>query len=277
MSHDDEVLAYFADKAEGYDLVEHQHYWRLSDELLWHLLTKDVLAQFNDDFSFLDAGGGTGRWSMRLLDSYSKATGTIYDLSPEMLEQAKKKVNGDRAGRLQIINGDITDMFGVPDEQFDVTYNFHNVLGFVDGPERALAEMGRVTRKGGYVVSVVPNKYHLVFFNLQQGNVEEAEKAALNNMGRFTQDMPAIRLFTPHSLSRLYGRVGLEAVFVKGFPVTIYPGYQETRISGDTASLKDILSGEESYGRILAIEKNLVEYADAAARGNNLLMVGKKS
>jgi ubiquinone/menaquinone biosynthesis C-methylase UbiE len=52
--------SYFAEKAEKYDEVEDQVYWKLSDELLWFQMQK-YLNSYRENFTFLDAGGGTGR------------------------------------------------------------------------------------------------------------------------------------------------------------------------------------------------------------------------
>ena len=87
-SNQEKVLQYFKGKASGYDLVEGQVYWRLSDQLLWHLFNGSTLSKLNESFHFLDAGGGTGRWSEKVLRSYDGSTGVIYDLSADMLEHA---------------------------------------------------------------------------------------------------------------------------------------------------------------------------------------------
>jgi hypothetical protein len=63
---------------------------------------------------------------------------------------------------------------------------------------------------------------------------------------------------------------------VYGFPVTIYPGFQETQIKGSTESLKNLLEDPENFERIYGLEHRLMFNPDAAARGNNLLVIGKR-
>ena len=46
-SNQEKVLQYFKGKASGYDLVEGQVYWRLSDQLLWHLFNGSSLSKLN--------------------------------------------------------------------------------------------------------------------------------------------------------------------------------------------------------------------------------------
>jgi hypothetical protein len=82
MSYKEEVIEYFAQKADAYDAVIHQPYWVLSDKLLWHFFKDLVLDTLPSDFRFLDAGGGTGRWTDKILASYPRARGLIYDFLP---------------------------------------------------------------------------------------------------------------------------------------------------------------------------------------------------
>ena len=236
----EEVLTYFAGKAKGYDLVDQQVYWRLSDELLWDALSKLLFKHLGDEFDFLDAGGGTGRWSKRILDEYVNARGTIYDLSPDMLSVSKEKQQKGLQKRLKLVQGDIEKMGDIEDNSYDLTFNFHNVLGFVESPERAINELTRVTRERGFVVSFIPNLYHNVFFNTLLGRINEAEHAVSTGKGRFTEDMPYMNMFTPGSIRELYEKSNLRNAYVIGFPITIYPGMQETQIQGSTENITNV-------------------------------------
>ena len=165
MEQSKEVIEYFKNKATEYDLVENQIYWKLSDELLWSIFSKKVLDKLPRGFKFIDAGGGTGRWAKKILDNYD-ATGIIYDISEEMLEQARNKFNtSNYENRIELVKGDLHEL-KIEDGIFDLAFNFHNVLGFVQNPSIVISELSRVTKKGGLVVSLVPNLYHNIFFNI---------------------------------------------------------------------------------------------------------------
>ncbi|MAG78439.1 hypothetical protein CL616_03680 [archaeon] len=275
-SNKNQVLQYFKDKASEYDLVEGQVYWMLSDQLLEHLFNESALSLLAEEFHFLDAGGGTGRWSEKILQSYSSSTGVIYDLSPDMLEQAEQKRQNGLESRLELRKGNIERMDDLDDETFDLTFSFHNVLGFVNSPQKAIKEMARVTKEGGYVVSVVPNQYHCIFFNLMLGRVEEVAYITKEGKGRFTLDMPYMHLFTPSSLMEIYHNVGLENIGVFGFPITIYPGMQETQITGSTEKIANLLDNHKNYKKVYKLEEELSSRVEAVARGNNLFIVGTK-
>jgi len=272
-----EVIEYFKEKADEYDLVENQIYWVLSDKLLWHFFKKTVLKKLPEDFLFFDAGGGTGRWSLKILQEFSKTSGLIVDLSQDMLRQAKQKVEHYKLeDRLALIEGNLEKLAGISSNTYDVSFNFHNVLGFVENPEIVIKELTRVTKEGGYVVSLVPNLYHNLFFNLFVNNFKLFDETLACGKGRFTDNMPLMNMFTPTGLKESYERNGLDVELVSGFPITIYPGMQETQIKGSSGHVTDILTSAEIFNKIYETEKALFQNTDTAARGNQLYIVGKK-
>lgn len=271
----DRVRSYFRDKADVYDEVDTQVYWVLSDTLLWHAIETLVLPRLRDGFVFLDAGGGTGRWSHRILTAEPKSSGIIYDLTPEMFVQAEQKaVRHGYADRLRIIEGDLADVTErIPEERFD--FIFTNALSFVQDPVRVVHSLAGLLAPGGIVAAVMSNRWHAAFFNLTLGNVAEAE-TCLTGTGRFTDTMPPVFLHTPKQLHEIYSDAGLTVNLVGGFPTLIYPGYQETQHRGSTSTLADLLQDPGNFKRIFEMERELITDPEAAARGNNLLVIAHR-
>lgn len=276
MTQGNEIIDYFAKKASQYDRVDEQVYWRLSDTLLWELLESKVLKNLPTNFRMLDAGGGTGRWSDRVLTNYPAATGMIVDLSPDMLGEAEKKSARLGGERLSTQQGNIEDMNDLPSNAFDLVINFHNVIGFLKDPERGISEMTRVLCPGGYLVTVAPSLYHMAFFNIYLRELSRAEETIKERRGRFTTEMPSIGVFTPQGLSETYVGCGLTEVAAHGFPILIYPGFQETQLLGTSQKTDDILGNSENFSRVLEMERSLSDRSDAAARGNNIFVYGRK-
>lgn len=269
------VKKYFEKKADKYDLVEEQIYWRLSDSLLWYAMQNYVFSKMNSDFIVLDAGGGTGRWTEKILKEYNNAKVVIYDISEEMLEVARRKLE-KYENRVTIINGNLENIH-LSDDMFDLVINFHNVLGFVDNVPLCIKEIARVTKHGGLIVSFVPNLYHLIYFNISVCNVEEAQRASMEKRGRFTNDMPVMNLFTPENISDLYRENAITPIITTGFPSAIYPNIEETTIRDSSNKLINILGNQERFSKVFEIEKNLMKQKDIAARGNNIFIVGVKN
>ena len=271
-----EVLKYFKNKAKDYDLVEGQTYWVLSDKLLWEIFKETVLDKLPENFKFLDAGGGTGRWTLKILEEFPKAQGMIIDISREMLNEARSKVKKrNYEKRVKIIEQNLEQIDNVKDDEFEISFNFHNVLGFVENPNTVINELHRVTKKGGYVVSLVPNLYHNIFFNIFVGNMELANETMKTKRGRFTKEMPKMNMFTPDSIKDIYEKIGIKVELLSGFPITIYPGMQETQIDGNSEHVQDILSDEKTFNEIYNIEKSLFKNSDTASRGNQIYIIGR--
>lgn len=273
-THD--TIAYFKNKADKYDLVEEQAYWQLSDQLLWKVFKKEVLDQLPAGFTFFDAGGGTGRWSLKVLQEYPESTGYTYDLSEDMLRQAMaKREANDLKDRWTIRQGDLHAIEGVQPASVDVCFNFHNVLGFVEEPLKMLHEVVKLLKPKGYLVSFTPNLYHALYFNISLGRIEEARKLT-GGKGRFTLEMPDIYMFTPKQLQEYYLECGLKVLNLKGFPAFIYPGFLETQIEGNTQTLSEILSDPAVFESILEIESQYLDVEELVSRGNNIFIVGQK-
>ena len=97
----------------------------------------------------LDAGCGTGVVTRRIAVKISP--GEVYgvDMDPLFIEEAKKLAVKEKASNIKYDLGNINDLeFG--DDVFDLSYS-RLVLMHVKDPVKTVAEMGRVTKKGGII------------------------------------------------------------------------------------------------------------------------------
>ena len=111
-------------------------------------LESEFLRRFAVDRSVLEVGCGTGLILERIKEYAASAQGV--DLSEGMLEHA-------RARGLDVEVGSATEL-PFADESFDVTCSF-KVLAHVPDIQRALLEMARVTRRGGFVIAEFYNPF----------------------------------------------------------------------------------------------------------------------
>lgn len=272
-----DLISYFRGKADRYDEVDKQSYWRLSDALLWQHFDEACLRSLPEDFTFLDAGGGTGRWSERVLRQYAGAKGTLLDVSEDMLAVAETKRTGDLAARWDVVHGNLEELpDAVANRTFDVVFNFHNVIGFLTDPGGTLRSLAGLLRPGGRLVTLAPNLYHSVYFNIMNGRLPEAVRAVRSEVTTFTDEMPALRVFTPDQLTDIYRAAGCSVSTLTGFPLALYPSFQETQIEGSTQRLADLLEDQDAFDTIFTLESELSRRQDAAARGNNIFIVGTK-
>lgn len=104
-------------------------------------LEVDLVERYGRGASVLEAGCGTGLVLARVATFAREAWGV--DLSSGMLAKAQQR-------RLNVVQGSITHL-PFADERFDVVYSF-KVLAHVEPIREALAELSRVTRRGGYLL-----------------------------------------------------------------------------------------------------------------------------
>ncbi len=112
----------------------------------YHEMLDELEATFVERYGYdrdvLEVGCGTGLVLSRIADFARSAKGV--DLSPGMLEKARER-------GLDVQEGSATEL-PFESESFDVTCSF-KVLAHVREIERALSEMARVTRRGGWILA----------------------------------------------------------------------------------------------------------------------------
>lgn len=119
----------------------------------------------------LDCAAGTGTLTIAAAEKAEKVMCT--DLSMSMLDQARKKCRKRHINNVFFGERDITALSDT-DESYDVVIA-GNVLHLLDNPEKAVAELFRVTRAGGILIlptflmlkkeSPLVRAYKLIGFN----------------------------------------------------------------------------------------------------------------
>jgi len=272
------VGKYFAEKAEKYDDVDSQPYWVFSDELLWHLLQETLLpGKFSEKFRLLDAGAGTGRWSSKILENFSNASAQLVDISEEMLAVAKDKLVfkglSDRS-RVNIHNVLELDQFDA--DGFDFVISLHNVIGFFDDTARAIANFNQKLNDGGKCAVMFPSFYHAIYFSNATGRTEQFSNIVSNRKVQYNDLMPPLKVFEIKDIKNLCKTAGFRDVKCYGFPLTIYPGMEETFVHGSTDKLVSLFSNESYRKELLELEKSLCLDPALSSRGNNILAVFEK-
>ena len=281
-NHYKKVISYFAQKATKYDFVDKQLYWELSDQLLRRIVRKKIINNFtNKQLRIMDAGAGTGRWSLILYDLFKKrGTKTHFDLidiTPHMLKEAETKIK--KKGiikQMKTYLGNIENLSVYENDFYDIAISFYNVLSFVEKPQKAMQEIYKKLRNNGLYASIVSNKYHSYFFNIITNRGLDLENISNLSKVRFNKNMPYIHCFTPIQIKQLYEKAHFRNIEVIGFPNFIYPNIEETYLVGQSHSHQNILSNKKIFNKILEIEYKECFNPDLSARGNTLLIIGRK-
>ena len=98
----------------------------------------------------LEVGVGTGL-ALPMYDRSKRVTGI--DLSRDMLDRARQRVEADRLTQVEALLEQDAEATDFPDASFDVAASMF-VASVVPHPKRLLAELRRVVRPGGHILFV---------------------------------------------------------------------------------------------------------------------------
>jgi SAM-dependent methyltransferase len=129
--------------------------------------------------SILDAGCGTGEISRRLAEIFPQARLLGVDVIDDHLERARARCAalGERA---RFENRSIFEL-GLPDATFDLVVCRH-VLQAVPHAERALAELVRVARRGGWI-HLIAEDYLMIHFESRRLDPDDFWSVAPRQFG----------------------------------------------------------------------------------------------
>jgi ubiquinone/menaquinone biosynthesis C-methylase UbiE len=108
----------------------------------------------------LDAGCGPGEIASRLAELFPRAQVLGVDIIDSHLELARSRYR-ELAPRLEFEHQSVFELEAV-DRSFDLTVCRH-VLHSIPHPDRVIAELERVTRRGGYL-HLIPEDYGMLHF-----------------------------------------------------------------------------------------------------------------
>ena len=133
-------------------LTQGNFFSRMYIKLFWsgtddNEIARKVLSYIPDDFSgkLLDVPVGTAVFTQRKWSSLKNAHITCLDYSTDMLEQAKRRLDGQ--SHINFIQGDVGNL-QMDDESFDIVLSMNGFHAFPD-KQKAFHETCRVLKSGG--------------------------------------------------------------------------------------------------------------------------------
>ena len=133
-------------------LTQGNFFSRMYIKLFWsgtddNEIARKVLSYIPDDFSgkLLDVPVGTAVFTQRKWSSLKNAHITCLDYSTDMLEQAKRRLDGQ--AHINFIQGDVGNL-QMDDESFDIVLSMNGFHAFPD-KQKAFHETCRILKSGG--------------------------------------------------------------------------------------------------------------------------------
>jgi ubiquinone/menaquinone biosynthesis C-methylase UbiE len=136
----------------------------------------------------LDAGCGTGEVASRLAELFPQSRVIGVDIIDHHLELARTRYR-NLSGRLAFEHQSIFEL-NFPDATFDLTVCRH-VLHSIPYPDRVIAELVRVTRRGGYL-HLIPEDYGMLHFQKDALDPRDFWHAAPTSFGAASGTDPFI-------------------------------------------------------------------------------------
>jgi SAM-dependent methyltransferase len=152
-----------------------------------------------EDRRLLDVGCGIGMYTQAFLGYTPHVYGVEVEWARARLAGAEERARGIAVG--------VGEALPFPDQRFDVVFN-HEVLEHVADDQRVVAEMVRVCRVGGRVVTFCPNRWYPAETHgcYWRGRYSFGNKPLVNYLPDPLRDrlVPHVRAYTARGLRRLF-------------------------------------------------------------------------
>lgn len=253
---------YYDETANEYDDSYKNPYWQIYNEITWNYIKKYLPKEIKNSL-ILDAGGGTGLWSIKIAQLGYNVI--LTDISKGMLEVAKEKITKENLiDKIQVIEADIIDMNIFRNNSFDLALAEGDSVSYCNDPNKAIYELSRVTKRNGFITVSVDNKLNFVLRNINSGDFKEAEKILQTGIammpGKNNEEYPAYT-FTIDEIIELFNINGIETLKTIGKPVFI--------------SNQD-LNNKKIYKKLLEFELKFSSLPSVAGRGGHIAIIGIK-
>jgi ubiquinone/menaquinone biosynthesis C-methylase UbiE len=248
------IEQYYNNKSSDYESGLESLYFRVYDAITWKYTEPYVPT--NPQALVLDAGGGTGRWAVKMAEKGCKVV--LLDISEGMLAQARKRVKKEKLqDRVIIRKGSILDP-DFPSETFDLVFCEHALFLFSD-PNEVVRSLARVLKRKSLMVISCQNRYSLALSYLPN----DPKKAVELISGEYLHKLGNLQVHTvtPKGFRDILETSGLKIEKMIGKGVTM-----PLRIPPDIYSKRDCPVG--FFNTILQIELVLCESEVLTAAGH---------
>lgn len=273
----------YSDFFEGYsknvDNADNCFFWKLSDRIILEIIKK-YITSVSENTLILDAGGGTGRW-IQILGEIYNAKFVLFDKYEDMLNMARgKKALNKIDNRLQIIKGDIQNMYQIKSDSVDYLVSIYNPISFVEKPILFFNEIKRILKSKGIGLVMGQGYYNAIAskINNYQDDAVNLNKLVKDEKVKWSESLAPLHVFSKESLEKLAIDSRLTVLKTYGIPVFIQPGPEDFDSENKKRSRvsSKLETDSKFFEEIFRIEMKYNSQESIINRGMNLFTVFKK-
>lgn len=276
----EEFVSFFKPYAKNVDKANTLGFWQLSDALITTIIKRHITTDLSAESRIMDAGGGTGRWITELAAIY-KSRFVLYDLSEDMLEQARVNIRGaNLQDRVEVVQGDLVDMSAIEDESIDHIVSIYSPLSFVEEKEKAVAQLYRKLKKGGVLIIMGHGYYNAIASKVNNYGAPAEELKILDNemFVKWAPYVPTLNVFSKESMESLLQGAGFSSVATYGVPIFAQPGPEDFDPTNTQKSrISQALENPDFFEAVFNLEMKHNARPEAANRGVNIFSVARKT
>lgn len=213
----------------------------------------------------LDAAGGAGINAIMMAQLGAQVT--LLDLSQRLLDCAEANIaNAGLTGKIDLVQGDITDLSQFSNEQFSFVICLGGALSYVRSQAaHAAPELVRIAKPGTILILGCDSKSGFVKWMLRGDNPGDlADALEVYETGEYEAGEGAFaKLYTPAEFSALVEQAGCEILEAASTP-TIIDGWEQDAWPVDKREM------------LLRLELELCTRPDLLGVGHHLFCVARK-
>jgi ubiquinone/menaquinone biosynthesis C-methylase UbiE len=144
----EKLYSWIGDIAPLYDLLA----WLFGYKKSVNFFISQIPFPKDEPIKILDAGCGTGAYSLAILKRYPRSSVIAFDFSEKIIEALKEKAGQKYKERLRLFSADIqSGLENIGDEKFNLIIT-SGVLEYVP-PEKTIRNLSRFLVSGGYFLN----------------------------------------------------------------------------------------------------------------------------
>ncbi len=214
----------------------------------------------------LEAGCGTGRWVEKLAPMGFEMV--LSDISPKMLEKARESVDSNGHGdKVQFKISDIGDLRCLEDNSFDMAIATGEPVTLCESPQRAISELCRVVRPGGYVLCDAGNRYRKAY-DMFRDNPSNPILQTIETGEYTNKDGLVLHMLGPEELAAIFRELGMELLTLAGItPLFTFPPNPDQ---------KEALKHSKVFDELKIIDEKFSQQPGMVHLSSRLIAVARK-